>query len=94
MARTATWSLNYWTWPEAYGDPVSGTETWVATLAPAFMRVGGYNNDANTPNPFTDAEMDKAVAYAKAVGAEPILQVPLLADTTGQPRPPAPRPRW
>ena len=49
------------------------------------MRVGGYNNDANTQDPFDDAAFDNAVAYARAIGAEPIIQVPLLADTSGKP---------
>jgi hypothetical protein len=84
-ARTGTWSVNYWTWPTAFGDPVVGTEAQVAALAPTFMRVGGYNNDANTPEPFDHAQLDTMVAYARAIGAEPILQVPLLQDTAGLP---------
>jgi hypothetical protein len=48
------------------------------------MRVGGYNNDVNLASPFDNAAFDKAVAYARAIGAEPIIQVPLLADTAGQ----------
>jgi hypothetical protein len=64
---------------------VTGTDALVAALKPGVMRVGGYNNDANTPDPFDDAKLDAMVAYARAIGAEPILQVPLLADTTGQP---------
>jgi hypothetical protein len=48
------------------------------------IRIGGYNNDANTPDNFDNAQMDKAVAYAHAIGAEPIVQVPLLAaDSKG-----------
>ncbi len=83
-----TWSVNYWQWMPAYVDALAGTETQVAPLHPAIMRVGGYNNDTNMPNPFDDAAFDKAVAYARAIGAEPLIQVPLLADDTGQP--PAP----
>ncbi|HUL98998.1 MAG TPA: hypothetical protein VLU24_06195 [Mycobacterium sp.] len=83
--RTGSWSVNYWTWPAAYGNSVAGTETLVAALAPTFMRVGGYNNDANTPNAFDDTQVDAMIAYARAIGAEPILQVPLLADNGGQP---------
>jgi hypothetical protein len=82
-ARTATWSVNYWTWPPSYGDPVAGTETLVTALGPSFLRIGGYNNDANTPDPFSNAELDTAVTYARAIGAEPILQVPLLAGPDG-----------
>jgi hypothetical protein len=83
--RTTTMAVNYWQWAPAFGNYVAGTESLVAAVAPALMRVGGYNNDANTPNPFDDGQLDTMVAYARAVGAEPILQVPLLADTTGQP---------
>ena len=71
-------------WSPTYGDDVAGTETLVAALKPSFMRVGGYNNDANIPDPFDDGQLDTMVAYARAIGAEPILQVPVLGDTAGQ----------
>ena len=73
----------------SYGDAVTGTDTLVAALKPALMRVGGYNNDVNMPDPFDDAAFDTAVAYARSIGAEPIIQVPLLADNSGQPPTPA-----
>src|SRR5450755_2520379 len=85
-ARTTTWSVNYWTWTPTYGDDLPGTEPLVAAITPAYLRVGGYNNDANTPDTFDDAQLDAMVAYARAIGAEPILQVPhLAADSTGAP---------
>jgi hypothetical protein len=87
--RTTTWSVNYWDWMPAYGDDVTGTDALVAALKPALMRVGGYNNDANTASPFDDAAFDTAVGYARAIGAQPIIQVPLLADTTGKSPTPA-----
>jgi hypothetical protein len=83
--RTTTWSVNYWNWMPSYGDDVTGTETAIAALKPALLRVGGYNNDANTADPFDDAQFDRAVAYAHAIGAEPLIQVPLLADIDGSP---------
>lgn len=83
--RTTTWSVNYWDWMPDFGNAVAGTEALVAALAPTYLRVGGYNNDANTPNPFDDAQLDAMVTYARAIGAQPILQVPLLADTAGNP---------
>ena len=83
--RTTTWSVNYWDWMPSYGDDVTGTETAIAALKPAVMRIGGYNNDANTADPFDDAQFDRAVAYARAIGAEPLVQVPLLADIDGSP---------
>ena len=57
----------------------------MAAIAPTYMRVGGYNNDANSPDPFDDVQLDAMVTYANAIGAQPILQVPLLADTSGNP---------
>ena len=81
--RTTTWSVNYWQWMPTFGNDVAGTETQVAALNPAVMRVGGYNNDANTPDAFDNAQLDTAVAYARAIGAEPLIQVPLLADVDG-----------
>jgi hypothetical protein len=83
--RTTTLSVNYWQWAPTYGNYVAGTESLVAAVTPSFIRVGGYNNDANTPDAFDDAQMDALVAYATAIGAQPIIQVPLLLDTNGQP---------
>ncbi|HEY6476364.1 MAG TPA: hypothetical protein VI456_07250 [Polyangia bacterium] len=83
--RATSWSVNYWTWMPTYGNDVAGTEALVAALTPTYLRVGGYNNDANMPDPFDDAQLDAMVAYANAIGAKPILQVPLLADTAGNP---------
>jgi hypothetical protein len=86
--RATTWSVNYWQWMPRFVDQVSGTEDLVAALAPAILRVGGYSNDIDAPNAFDDRALDAAVAYARAVGAEPLIQVPLLADAAG--RPPTP----
>ncbi|HSS39244.1 MAG TPA: hypothetical protein VLT58_10780, partial [Polyangia bacterium] len=36
------------------------------------------------PDPFDHAQLDAMVAYARAIGAEPILQVPVLGDTSGK----------
>jgi hypothetical protein len=81
---TFGFGVSYWQWSPTWGNLIAGTETQVATLKPMVIRIGGYNNDANTPDTFDNAQMDKAVAYARAIGAEPILQVPLLAaDSKG-----------
>jgi hypothetical protein len=48
------------------------------------MRIGGYNSDANRPEPFTNDELDKAIAYARAIDAQPLLQVPLIGNVNGQ----------
>lgn len=87
--RTTSLGINYWRWMPDFGDAVSGTADLIKALKPAYLRVGGYNNDVNFANPFDEAAFDKAVAYARAIGAEPIIQVPVLADNTGQPPTPA-----
>ena len=86
---TTTRSVNYWQWVASYTNGVAGTESLVNALHPAVMRVGGYNNDTNSPDPFDDAAFDAAVAYARAIGAEPLIQVPLLLANAGQPATPA-----
>jgi hypothetical protein len=57
----------------------------VAAMKLNVLRAGGHNNDTNRPDPFDTSEIDRFVAYARAVGAEPILQVPLLVDAAGNP---------
>jgi hypothetical protein len=83
---TSGFGTSYWSWVPAWGNPVAGTESQVLALGPVVMRIGGYNNDANTPAVFDNTQIDLAIAYARAISAEPILQVPLLAaDPTGTP---------
>ena len=83
---TSGFGTSYWTWVPAWGNLVAGTESQVLALGPVVMRIGGYNNDANTPAAFDDTQIDLAIAYARAISAEPILQVPLLAaDPAGTP---------
>jgi hypothetical protein len=86
---TTTRSVSYWDWMPSYGSSVAGTEALVAALRPAIIRVGGYNNDVNMADAFDDTAFDAAVAYARAIGAEPLIQAPLLADNTGRPPTPA-----
>ncbi len=76
---------NYWCWSN-YGNQVAGTEAAVAQLGLRLLRAGGHNNDSNTSNgfdPFDEAQVDRFVAYARRVGAEPVLQVPLLTNARG-----------
>ncbi len=76
--------LNYWGWGPSAGSTLADTAPRMASLLPRLLRVGGRALDSSTPDPFTHAELDAAVTYAQQLGAEPLLQVPLLEDGTGQ----------
>jgi hypothetical protein len=80
---TSALGTSYWSWPPTWGSLLPTTVAPILELAPFVLRIGGYNNDANTPDPFDDAQVDLAIAYAHSIGADVILQVPLLADVTG-----------
>lgn len=74
---------NYWCW-DGYGDNMPKTQALVTPLKLDVLRAGGYNNDAEKStgaygsDPFGDSQIDAFVAYCKAVGAEPLIQVPLI----------------
>jgi hypothetical protein len=70
---------SYWSWVPIWGDMVAGTEDQILKLAPFVVRVGGTNNDENSPATFDDTQMDLAVTYAQAIKADLIVQVPVLA---------------
>ncbi len=81
---------NYFDWVDWAGDGitgVTGTEGKIAALGVKALRAGGNNNDMNGPAPafFDTAQIDAFVAYCRAVGAEPILQVPIVRDVDGGP---------
>jgi hypothetical protein len=81
---------NYWDWVDWAQDGVTGvtgTEGKIAALAVNVLRAGGNVNDLNGPSPavFDSSQIDAFVAYCRAVGAEPILQVPILGDVDGGP---------
>ncbi len=83
---------NYWDWADWAGDGVtgvtgSGTQGKIAALDLNVLRAGGNNNDVNGPPPavFDTAQIDAFVAYCRAVGAEPILQVPIVHAPDGGP---------
>ena len=74
---------NYWDWVDWSANGVTGltgTETLVGGIHLNVIRAGGNNNDTNSPQVFDTAQIDKFVAYCRTVGAEPILQVPLIAN--------------
>jgi hypothetical protein len=81
---------NYWDWVDWAHDGVTGvtgTEAPVKALALNVIRAGGANNDMNGPPPavFDTAQLDAFVTYCRTVGAEPILQVPVVASADGGP---------
>ncbi len=76
---------NYWDWVDWAGDGltgVTGTEPLVGALRLNVIRAGGANNDMNGPPPavFDNSKIDAFVTYCRTVGAEPILQVPVVAN--------------
>jgi hypothetical protein len=76
---------NYWSWVDAWGDPVDAVQTQAAELELGLLRAGGANNDKQDPEPFSHAKIDAFVAYARAIGAEPLLQVPVIKNDAGEP---------
>jgi hypothetical protein len=75
--------VNYWSWVVSYGNQVAGTEPTIAALKPGLMRLGGTNADNSTPQAYSNAVIETAVAYARAIGAEPLIQVPVLEGADG-----------
>lgn len=84
-AVTTRIGQNYWSW-NGYGNNMPAVQPLVPALHLQLLRAGGYNNDAEKStgdygsDPFGPAQIDAFVAYARAIGAEPILQVPLLRN--------------
>jgi hypothetical protein len=82
-AITTRYGQNYWSW-DGYGNNMPKVQALVAPLGLDLLRAGGYNNDAERStgpygsDPFGEPQLDAFVAYAAAVGAEPIVQVPLI----------------
>ncbi len=90
VARATRFGQNYWCWSN-YGDYVTPTVGLASELGLRVLRAGGHNNDDNTSNgfdPFDKGQIDRFVAYARSVGAEPILQVPRLKNERGGPATP------
>ncbi len=76
---------NYWSWVNAWGDPVALVEDQTSELGLGLLRAGGANNDTQEPEPFSHDEVDQFVAFSRAVGAEPLLQVPVIHNLSGEP---------
>ncbi len=70
---------NYWSWIEGWGDTVNGALGLAQSLGIKVLRAGGGNNDRQDPESFDSRQVDEFISYCQAVGAEPILQVPILS---------------
>jgi hypothetical protein len=74
---------NYWDWVDWSNDQLTGL-TGTGSLMQAqhlnVLRAGGDNNDQNSPQLFDTTQIDAFVQYCRQIGAEPILQVPLVAN--------------
>ncbi|MGA2447950.1 MAG: hypothetical protein ABTD50_04655 [Polyangiaceae bacterium] len=81
---------NYWDWldwSEEGMNGMTGTEQAVTALHLNVIRAGGDNNDTSNqvfystdPVLFDNGRIDAFVQYCRTVGAEPILQVPIVAN--------------
>lgn len=91
-AVSTMYGQNYWCW-NGYGNNIVQAQPFVAPLRLDILRAGGYANDTEKStktygtDPFDHAQIDRYVAYCKSVGAEPILQVPLLNNYMKRKRP-------
>jgi hypothetical protein len=80
---TTRYGQNYWCW-NGYGNNMPKVQSLAAPLGLQLLRAGGNNNDTEKSSgtfgsdPFGEAQIDAFVAYSTSVGAEPILQVPLI----------------
>lgn len=83
---TTYYGQNYWCWSNYSSNALPEVESQVQELHVNVIRAGGDNNDDNTSNgyyPFDYSQIDKYVAYCNAIGAQPILQVPVLLGING-----------
>ena len=81
VAPTA-FGVNYWSWAKADNPNLDQTQSAVSALHVNIMRIGGANNDSNSPA-FGVDQLELAVNYAKAIGADILWQIPLVADIDG-----------
>lgn len=75
---------NYWSWVDEWGAQVHGTEEVVSDLQLDLLRIGGTEADRSYPHPFDYTKVEEAIAYSKAIGAEPVLQLPTLNAMSGE----------
>jgi len=78
--------FNYWNWVDKFGYSVSNTETLVRPLKIAILRAGGINNDTEKPQELSGLFLARFGNYCKAIGAQPLLQVPVASRGTVEER--------
>ncbi len=73
---------NYFNWLGSNENQVavSGTEETVKTLCLNVLVGDNNQNDANTPQLFDNAQMDRYVQFCRAIGAEPIMIAPVYGN--------------
>ncbi len=93
-ARTTSTGVNYWLWMPAFGDDVTGTDTQIASLKTTLMRVGGYNNDANTETRSTTPPSTRRWPTRARSGPSPSFRSRCWLTPAGSRPPPPPPPGW
>jgi hypothetical protein len=68
----------YYNWIEAWGGQVFNVKDLVVPLGLNLLRVGGTPEDVSDPEMFDSNQIDKFVAYAADVGAQPLVQIPFV----------------
>lgn len=67
-------------WSNSGTTALGGTEVPVAALRLNILVANNNNTDMDYPQLFDDAQIDKYIQYCRAIGAEPIMEVPLLGN--------------
>jgi hypothetical protein len=78
--------FNYWSWVPSWGYMVYGTEKLMAPLKLKLLRFGGINNDVDWPDPVDEQAIGDFIDYCLAIGAEPVLQLPVARYKTNEER--------
>ncbi len=74
---------NYFNWVDYSKNgqlPLPGTEEAVKALRLGVLMGDNNQNDCNCPQLFDEAQMDRYIQYSRAVGAEPVMIVPVYGN--------------
>ena len=74
---------NYWDWVDWSHNgtyALQGTEDLVKAMHINVLVANNNNTDMDYPEVFDNAHIDKYIAYCRAIGAEPIMEVPILGN--------------